>query len=44
MVFKTAAALAFVVVEGLGFGAVDTAGLLVVATKKKREECENETA
>lgn len=42
MVFEIAAALAFVVVEVLGFGAVDTAGLLAVATKKM--EHENETA
>ncbi len=34
VVFKTAAPAAFVVVEVLGFGAVNAAALLAVATKK----------
>lgn len=43
VVFETAAAPAFVMVEELGFGAVDATGRLVVATKTM-EEIENETA
>lgn len=38
VVFETAAAPVFVVVEVQGFGAVDVAGLLVVATQKKRKK------
>lgn len=36
MVFKTAAPAAFVVVEVLGFGAVNAAALVAVATKKRK--------
>lgn len=43
MVFETAAAPALVMVEELGFGAVEATGRLVVATKTM-EENENETA
>lgn len=41
VVFETAAAPAFVVVEVQGFGTVDVAGLLVVAAQQKKKKKRN---